>query len=148
MNFQTDEEVRECLAAITAASSTDSNTDIIDMSGYTGATFIVPITDSVDTGVATMTIEQSTANADGAMAALSGATATATSAADGDLNNTLLMITIDHPKERYIQAVLTSAIANIAYGNTIVILHGATHLPVSEHASIQAGTFVISPAEA
>ena len=148
MNFQTDEEVRECLAAITASDAIDSNTDIIDMSGYTGATFIVPIADSVATGIATMTIEQSTANADGAMAALSGATATATCVDNDDLNNTLLMITIDHPKERYIQAVLTSATANIAYGNTIVILHGATHLPVSEHASIQAGTFVISPAEA
>jgi len=148
MNFQTDHEVRECLAPIAAADNTDSNTDIIDMAGYTGATFITPITDSVATGVALMTIEQSEANADGAMAALSGATATATCAINDDLNNTLLMVTIDHPKERYIQAVLTSATANIAYGSTIVILHGSKEKPVSEHASIQDGTFVISPAEA
>jgi len=148
MNFIKNDDIRECLAPIALASNTDSNTDIIDTHGYAGLTFITPITDSVDTGVVTMTIEQSEANADGAMAALSGATATATSAANDDLNNTLLIVEIDKPQERYVQAVLTTATANIALGNTIVILHGPKKMPVSEHASIQDATLVVAPAEA
>lgn len=148
MNFIKANDIRECLAPIAAADDTDSNTDIIDMSGYTGATFITPITDSVITGVATMTIQQNTINSDTGMAALTGATATATSAANDDLNNTLLIVEIDNPRERYIQAVLTSDTANIAYGSTIVILHGSKKLPVSEHASIQDATLVVGPAEA
>ena len=148
LNFIKNNDIRECLAPIGNASSTDSNTDIIDTSGYEGVTFITPITDCDDTGVATMTIEQSTANADTAMAALSGATATATSASNNDLNDTLLIVEVDHPQERYIQAVLTSATANIAFGTTIVILHGPKKMPISEDDSVQDSTLVVGPAEA
>lgn len=140
-------DVREVLAPIAAANDTDSNSDRVDMQGYEGVVFITPITDSVDTGVATMTIEQNTADSDTGMAALSGAVATATSAANDDLNGTLLVVDVYRPRERYVQAVLTSATANIAYGNTIAILYGARTMPVDDHSTIAAATVVASPAE-
>lgn len=148
MNLVKNTDIRECLAPIAAASNTDSNTDIIDMQGYDGAVFITPITDSVDTGVAALTIEQNTANSDTGMAALSGAVHTKTSAANDDLNNTCLVVDIYKPRERYIQGVVTSTTANIAFGNTLVIKYKGSKAPVTAHASITGAVTVISPAEA
>ena len=67
-------------AAVTAASNTDDNSSIIDMQNYDGVAFLVPITDSVATGVATLKVAGNTSNSATGMAALVGASATATSA--------------------------------------------------------------------
>lgn len=147
MDFTKNFEIRECGAPVSAASNTDQNTDRIDMSGYESATFIVPITDSVATGVATLTVEQNTSDSDTGMAALSGAVATATSAENDDLNNTLLVVEVTKPRERYIQGVITSGTANIAFGNAIVILSGARTKPVSEHESVSDMALATEPAE-
>lgn len=148
MNLTKNFEIREVGAPIAAADDTDSNSDRIDMSGYESVTFICPITDSVATGVATLTAEQNTADSDTGMAALSGATATATCAVNDDVNNTLLVLEVNKPRERYVQCVRTSGTANIAFGNMIAILSKARTIPVSEHTSVQDMTLVHSPAEA
>jgi len=148
MNFLKNMKIQEVLAPVAAGSSIDSNSDILDMANWDGVIFVVPVTDSVDTGVATLTIEQNTANSDTGMAALSGATATATSAANDDLNNTLLIVDVYRPRERYVQGVVTSATANIAYGNMVAIQYQGRAAPVTQPASVQASTQVISPAEA
>lgn len=137
-------DIREIGAPVAAGSSIDNNSDRIDMAGYEGAIFIIPITDSVDTGVATLTIEENSTDSDSGMTAISGAVATATSAANDDLNNTLLIVEVHRPQERYLQAVRTSATANIAYGNATVILYGARKMPVTDHASVQASATVAS----
>ena len=141
-------DIREVGAPVAAASNTDSNSDRIDMSGYDGVMFICPVTDSAATGVATLKVEQNTADSDTGMAALSGASATATSAENDDLNDKLLVVDVYRPRERYVQAVRTSATANIAFGNVIAILYKGSKLPHSEHASILDLAGVVSPAEA
>lgn len=148
MNLGKQIEVREVSAPISAANNTDSNSDRIDMAGYEGVMFITPITDSVDTGVATITAEQNTSDSDSGMAALSGATATATSAANDDLNGTLLVLDVFRPTERYVQVAITSATANIAFGNTIALLYGKKKLPVAKHSTVQQQTVVVGPDEA
>jgi hypothetical protein len=141
--------LREINAPVAAGSSIDDNSDIIDMAGFEGALFFVPVTDSVATGVATLTIEQNIANSGTGMAALSGAVATATCATNDDLNNKVLVVDVYRPKERYLQAVLTSATANIAFGNTIVLLYNKKGLlPISTDASVLASAVVASPNEA
>lgn len=115
-------EYRYVNAAVTAASNTDDNSTIIDMADYESVTFVVPILDSVATGVAALTIEQNTANSDSGMAAVSGAAATATSATNDDLNGTVLVAEVRKPSSRYVQAVISSATANIAFGDTLAIL--------------------------
>lgn len=141
--------VREVNAPVSAGSSIDDNSDIIDMQGWDGVMFIVPITDSVATGVATLTVEQNDDNSDTGMAALSGANATATCAVNDDLNDSLLVVDVYRPRERYVQAVLTSATANIAFGNTIAVLYNKKgKKPVSAHASIQDSAVLASPSEA
>lgn len=141
-------EFKVVKAPIAAASNTDANSTIIDMQGYDGVCFVAPITDSVATGVATLKAEQDDANADGGMAALSGATATATSAENDDLNETALVLDVYKPTKRYVQAVLTSATANIAFGSMIAILYRGSKCPVTQGATIADSASVVSPAEA
>ena len=140
--------ISECRTPISASSSIDSNTDILDMQGYDGVCFIVPITDSDATGVALITGEQNTANSDTSMAALSGATATATCTTSDDLNNTLLILDIYRPLERYVQASITSSTANIAYGTGIAIRYNGAKLPITADSTVQQATSVFSPSEA
>lgn len=140
--------VREVGAPITAASNTDSNSDRIDMANWEGVVFIAAVTDSVATGVATLKVEQNSADSDTGMAALSGATATATCASNDDINDKLLVIDVYRPRERYVQAVRTSATANIAFGSVVAILYGPRVEPVSDHSTILDSAMVASPAEA
>jgi len=118
------------------------------MSGFEGALFCVPIEDSVATGVAALTIEQNSDNSDTGMAALSGAQATATCAENDDLNGTLLIVDVYKPQERYLQGVLTSGTANIAFGTMTVILYESRTKPTSEHSTISDAALAISPDEA
>jgi cystathionine beta-lyase/cystathionine gamma-synthase len=147
MNLFKNVSVREVGAPVAAAANTDSNSDRIDMQGYEGVMFVCPLTDSVNTGVATLKVEQNTADSDSGMAALSGASAAATSAADDDLNNLLLVVDVYRPTERYVQAVRTSGTANIAFGTLTAILYGAKELPVAAHSTVLASAVVASPAE-
>lgn len=141
-------DIREVNAPVSAANNTDDNSDILDMSGYDGVVFIVPIEDSVSGGVATLKVEQNTANSDSGMAAVSGGVATATSASNDDLNGKLLVVDVYRPRERYVQGVLTSATQNIAFGTTIAILYKGSKMPISEHSTIADQAVVASPAEA
>lgn len=126
--------IAEVLAPVAAASSTDSNSDILDMSGFEGVIFIVPITDSAATGVATLNVQENTANSDSGMTTVDSATETCT--ANDDINNTLLIVAIHKPLERYIQGNVTSATANIAFGNMIAIKYGAKKLPITDDSSV------------
>lgn len=146
-NLLSNVEVLEINAPVSAGSSIDDNSDIVDTDDCEGVLFVVPIEDSVDTGVATLTIEQNSANSDSGMAALAGAVATATSAANDDLNGTVLMVDIYRPRDRYIQGVLSSTTADIAYGTMIAIKYGRRVHPVSQGATVSASTVVASPAE-
>lgn len=148
MNLSKNVKIQEVGAPVAAASNTDSNSDILDMSGFDGVLFIAPVTDSADTGVATLKVEQNSANSDSGMTALTGAAATATSAADDDLNNQLLIVDVYRPTERYVQAVRTSATANIAFGNVIAIQYAGSKCPISAASSVLSQVLAVSPAEA
>ena len=130
------------------SSSIDTNSTRLDMSGYEGVVFILPITDSVNTGVVTITAEQNTVDSDSGMDALAGASATATDAGGDALNNQTLTLEVVKPLERYIQCVLTSATANIATGNMIAIRYTSKKAPIVEGSTVLDSTLVISPAAA
>lgn len=142
-----DVDIREVGAPVAAGSSIDNNSDRIDMSGYEGVIFVASVTDSVDTGVATLTVEQNSADQDSGMAALAGAVATETSASNDDLNDKLLIVEVHRPRERYVQAVRSSSTANIAYGSLLAILYGRRKGPVTADASVLDSATATSPAE-
>lgn len=135
-------------AAVSAASNTDSNSTRIDTANCEGVVFFCTITDSVDTGVAALTIEQNTADSDSGMAALSGAVANLTSAANDDLNGKVLIVSVHKPRERYIQAVRTSTTANIAFGEVYAVKYGVRTMPVADNSTVGEKATTVSPAEA
>jgi len=130
-------------AAVAAAANTDSNTSILDMAGWDGVTFLTTITDSVATGVATLKVEASLTNADGGMAAVTGATATATCAVNDDLNGKLLIVDVFRPQRRYVQGVRTSGTADIAFGECIAIRYRGRKSPVTQGSTVADAEFVV-----
>lgn len=132
---------------VSAGSSIDDDSAIVDTQGFDGVIFLTTITDSVATGVATLTIEQNTANSGSGMAALSGAVATATSATNDDLNNKILAVDVYRPRERYLRANRASATANIAYGEVIAILYKGIKMPITQGSDVADSAVVTSPAE-
>lgn len=140
-NISDNNEVRWVGAAVAAASNTDANSSRIDMIDYESVLFIASITDSVDTGVATLTVEGNGADSDTGMTAITSAVVAATSTANDDLNNTVLMVEVRNPGHRYVQAVRTSGTANIAFGDVIAILK-PKRVPVTAHATVQAAAYV------
>lgn len=134
-------EVRYVNAPVSAANNTDDNSTIIDMAGYESAMFIVGITDSVAGGVATLKIEENDDNSDSGMTAVTGASATVTSAVNDDVNGTVLVAEISKPDKRYVQAVITSATQNIAFGDTIVVLK-PKRLPAEQGSTVSDTAYV------
>lgn len=134
-NFTQNFEIREVGAPVAAGATIDNNSDRIDMTDYESVTFIAMVTDSVATGVATLTVEANDADSDSGMAAIAGAAATATSAANDDINDKMLIVEVARPAKRYLQAVRSSATANIAYGSVIAILK-PRRVPVTNHSTV------------
>jgi len=143
MNLDGNVNIVYGLAAVANGSSTDSNTTILDMEGWDGVVFFVAITDCADTGVATLNVQGSAANSDGAMATITGATATGTSGANDDMNATFLKVEVYRPLLRYIQGNVTSATANIAFGETYAIQYRGRKSPFADNATIQDATLVV-----
>ena len=121
-------------AAIAAANNTDDNSSRLDMAGFDSVIFATTILDSVDTGVAALTIQTNSADSDTGMTA-SGSIATATSAANDDLNDELLVAELINVLERYVQGTRTSATANIAYGECISIRFVGAKSPITQSTS-------------
>jgi hypothetical protein len=140
-------KIMEVLTPEGMANNTAKNSDRIDMSGWDGVVFVVPITDSTDTGVATLTVKQNDSDSDSGMDALENAEATATSATDGDLNDQLLIVDVYRPTKRYVQGVITSDVANMAFGNMIAILYNGSKFPISQDDTVEDIAQVASPDE-
>ncbi len=138
--FLNNADFRHVNAGVAAGSSIDDNSVRIDAQGADSILFTVPITDSVATGVAKLTVEQSDADSDTGMAAITGAEAQAICAVNDDLNGMLLIVEV-RPTKRYVQGVLTSMTANIAFGDTIAITK-PRQFPVTQGATVAASAFV------
>lgn len=134
-------------AAVSNASSTDSNSTRLDMQGWNGVVFVTTITDSAATGVATLKVEQNTSDSDTGMAALTGASAAVTCAVNDDVNGKILIVDVREPRERWVQGVRTSATANIAFGEIIAIRYGPRLAPAAASSTTAAAAEVVSPAE-
>jgi len=123
-------------ALVTAASNTDSNSSRFDMANYEGVIFFTTITDSAATGVATLTIEENSADSDTGMTAITGSGASKTCTVNDDINNMLLISGAVRPAARYVQGVRTSATANIAFGEIHCIRFGCRVAPIADNATV------------
>jgi hypothetical protein len=139
-------EVAYVGAAISNASNTDSNSTRLDMQGWDGVLFVTTITDSTATGVATLKVEQNTADSDTGMTLITGASAAVTCAVNDDINGKILIVDVREPRQRYVQAVRTSATANIAFGEVIAIRYGPRLAPAALSSTAAAAAEVVSGA--
>lgn len=130
MNLLKNCQIDWVLVSDAAASNTDANSSILDMLGWDGVMFLVAITDSAATGVATLNLQESAANSDSAMA--TKATATATSVSNDDLNSMLLIVDVYRPLLRYVQGNITSATANIAFSDMFAIRYCGKKAPITQ----------------
>lgn len=128
-----------------AGSSIDENSSRLDMQGFEHVLFIVTLLDSAATGVAALTIETNSADSDTGMTA-SAAVATATCAVNDDLNDELLIAELKKPLQRYVQGVITSLTANIAFGETIAIRYNGDKVPISQAAATVAHSISVADA--
>jgi hypothetical protein len=148
MNLLKDVAVVYGHAAVANANNTDVTTVIVDMAGYEGVMCIQPITDSANTGKAELIARQNSANSTVGMAALSGATATKTDAGGDALNSKCLVLDVHQPQERYVDFNIKSSVANVAFGDAIIILYNGAKKPVVQSSDVLHGVLVVSPAEA
>lgn len=130
--------------AVAAGATIDDDSAIVDTQGWDGVMFVAPVVDSVATGVATLTVQQNTANSGTGMASLAGAVAALTCASTDDINGQCLAVDVYRPRERYVRVKRTSATANIAFGDVIALLYHGRKAPA---VSAGAVTVVASPAE-
>lgn len=119
------------LAAIVAASNTDSDSSAVDIQNCDGVLFVTPIVDSVATGVATLTVEVADA-VGGPWTEVPSAAAEATCAVNDDLNGKVLVVDVYRPLGRYVRANITSVTANIAFGATQAIGYHTRTQPVAQ----------------
>ena len=146
-NMSRDIETRVVGNPVVAGAAIDDNGTRVDMAGHEGVRFIAPITDSVITGVATITVQQNTIDSDTGMADLPTAEAAATSGASDDLNERVLIVDVYRPAERFVQLNRKSSVANIAYGAVIAELYGKKKVPATQGATVIQQTIVTSPSE-
>ena len=143
MNLSKNADINYGGAAVAAADNTDDNSSRFDMSGYDGILFFTAITDSVATGVATLKVEQNDADSDTGMTAITGASATVTSAKNDDVNGKLLIVDVYKPLKRYVQGVRTSGTANIAFGEIHAIRYKGKMGPIADNGTIATRTTVV-----
>ncbi|MFC3071494.1 hypothetical protein [Shinella pollutisoli] len=134
-------EFRVVGAPVANASSTDNNSTRIDMADYESVAFLTVITDSTATGVAGLKIEENDADSDSGMAEIAGSSLTATCVENDDINQLALITEVFKPAKRFVQAVRTSATANIAFGSVIAVLKPRRR-PAVQGATIKASAYV------
>lgn len=132
-------------AVVSAGSSINNLGNAIDMSGFDGCLFIVPINDSVATGVATASAEQCDTSG-GSYAALVGDDAAKTCTVDDDLNGKFLIVDVFKPSKQYLKLRRKSATANIAYEAATAILYNARARP-TDLGDVLTRVGVVTPAE-
>lgn len=127
--------------AVSAGSSIDNDSSTVDMAGFDGVVFYAKITDSVATGVATLTAEDGAASNGSDAAAISGAVDALTCAVNDDINGQLLAVDVYRPQGRYVRVNRASATANIAYGDVIAVRYnGPRKLPATHTGTAVVGS--------
>jgi hypothetical protein len=145
-NHLSDEVVTDIVADPAAMATTAIESAVVDLDGYDGVRFLVPITDVANTSVITATHQQGAAS-NLSDATTSEETATKTSGADDDLNGKLLILDVikTGPDKRYARCRVTRATANAATGPIIAERYRARRVPVTQSADVTAIRKSVSP---
>lgn len=120
--------------------------EIVDTQGYGAACFIYKLGTVTDGAAVTLKIYQGTNATVTDVAELSGASAAiAETSSDSEQR---LVIDVIKPRERYLRPTIVTATQNVEIDDAICILYNPVNIPVTQPATVDVGTLVVSPAEA
>lgn len=120
--------------------------EIIDTAGYGGACFIYKLGTVVDGAAVTLKVYQGSNATVTDVAELAGASAAiATASSDSEQR---LIVDVIKPRERYLRPTIVTATENVEIDDAICILYNPDVIPVTQPATVDASTLVVSPAEA
>jgi hypothetical protein len=120
--------------------------EIIDTAGFGAACFIYKLGAVTDAAAVTLKIYQDSDSAMGTVKELSGASA-AIAATSSDSEQRLIVDVI-RPSKRYLRPTIVTADQNVEIDDAICILYNPDVIPVTQPATVDVGTLVVSPAEA
>lgn len=119
--------------------------EIVDTAGWGGACFIYKLGAVTDGAAVTLKIYQGSDATVSDVAELSGASASiAVASSDSDQR---LIVDVIKPRERYLRPTIVTATQDVEIDDAICILYNPDVKPVSQPATVDADTLVISPAE-
>lgn len=128
-----------------AAGVTKRTSTIIDMDGFDGVVFVGILGTTLATGTVDMFVEQDVANATTNMARLATTTVYTVPAEPAAL--TSVQVDVYKPRERYLQANITPAVANAVICGMVAIQYKGHLCPVVADSTVVKTTKLISPAE-
>ena len=118
--------------------------EIVDTAGFENATFIYKLGAVTDGAAATLKIYMDADYAFGSASEISGASAAiATASSDSDQ---FLMVEVIKPRERYLRPTIVTATQDVEIDSAICILSNPDVIPVTQPATVDASTVVVSPA--
>lgn len=137
-----DGEFKRVSAAVAAGMAT-TNCDAVDMAGYDSVAFVALIGTIAASGTVDMKAQQDSASGMGSAADLAGTKVSLTDADD----DKMLILNIHRPRERYVRAVITTAVGNGTIDGVFAILYNARNKPITQGSTVGAGESHQSPAE-
>lgn len=120
--------------------------EIVDTQGYSAACFIYKLGAVTDGAAVTLKIYQGTDATVSDVAEMSGASA-AIATADTD-SDQFLVVDVIKPRERYLRPTIVTATQNVEIDSAICVLYNPVNIPITQPATVDVGTLVVSPAEA
>lgn len=144
-SFMTDCKILPVENSVSAGQATTVG-EIIDTAGFGGACFIYKLGAVTDGAAVTLKVYQGTDATVSDVAELSGASAAiATASSDSDQ---FLIVDVVKPRERYLRPTIVTATQNVEIDSAICILYNPDVKPVTQPATVDVDTLVVSPAEA
>ena len=119
--------------------------EIVDTAGFDGACFIYKLGVVTDGAAVTLKIYQDSAVGFAAPAELSGASAAIAVTADDSEQQ--LVIDVIKPRERYLRPTIVTATQNVEIDWAVCVLYNPSVKPITQPATVEVGTLVVSPAE-
>lgn len=119
--------------------------EVVDTAGFQNACFIYKLGAVTDGAAVTLKIYQDSDAAMGTVKELTGASA-AIATASGD-SDQFLVVDVIRPAKRYLRPTIVTATQNVEIDSAICILYNPDVIPVTQPATVDKATLVVSPAE-
>lgn len=129
-----------------AASATPSKGTIIDMSGFNAVMFVAVMGDVVATSAVSLRVAGSDTNSSGSMTLLDGSAGGTAGA--GDYDDKLVILDVEKPRHRYLEAQLFHQTANAPFDAILAIQYNARSMPVMQGSTVVASASLAGPVAA